>query len=413
MRVLYLCRVFSGFETSLVNKEWKPTGVPTIYKMIEAFDKSEHELHFIMTNWGVGSNYESFIADKNDHEIVLKGLNNSIHYIAGENRHPKILGRLRAKLAEVRRVWVVLKQVYLFKPELVYVDRSNLLSAAMISRFLKYPVVLRVMGVYPSMWEILKGASLRNKIDRWAFRSPFKLVVCTEDGSGGEKWMQNALSSNVSRTMMLNGIAVSNADSELPAELKEISQSKLNIMFIGRLEKTKGCVQFVEALIKLYAEHKNNINAIVIGTGIEKDNLKKKIENAGADSMFLFIDRVSHSTIHAVHQYADVYVSLNNLGNLSNANLECFYDGMCVIMPESQPDKGVDVSTDLIVPEDAVIRVPWENQSDALANKIKMILNERELCAQYGERIKKVSRVILKTWDERINEEMELLQKII
>tara|TARA_R110002074_G_scaffold402247_1_gene605653 strand:- start:224452 stop:225669 length:1218 start_codon:yes stop_codon:yes gene_type:complete len=404
--------VFSGFETSLVNKEWAPTGIPTIYKMIEALDKSEHKMRFVMTNWGVGNNYESFITYKNDQEIVLKGLKNPIYFIAGENRYPQILGRLRAKFSEVRRVWQVLKQVYLFKPDLVYVDRSNLLSGALISRLLKYPVVLRVMGVYPSMWEILKGASLKNKIDRWAFRSPFKLVICTEDGSGGEKWMQQALSSNVPRSMMLNGIAVNNVESELPEELKKLSQSKLNVMFIGRLEKTKGCVQFVEALIKLYAEHKNNINAIVIGTGIEKDDLKKKIENAGADSMFLFIDRVSHSMIHAVHQYADVYVSLNNLGNLSNANLECFYDGMCVIMPESQPDKGIDVSTDSIIPKDAVIRVPWKNQSDALENKIKLILNERELCSQYGKRIKKVSRSFLRSWGDRVNEELKVLENL-
>lgn len=412
MKIVYICRVFSGFDTSIVNEEWKPTGVPTIYKMIEALDKSEHDVRFIMTNWGVGSNYESFITDKNDQEIVLKGLENPIHYIAGENRYPKVLGRLRAKLAELRRVWVVLKQVYLFKPDLVYVDRSNLLSGAMISRLLKYPVVLRVMGVYPSMWEILKGASLRNKIDRWAFRSPFKLVVCTEDGSGGEKWMQHALSSNVSRSMMLNGIAVSNTDSELPAELKKLSKSKLNVMFIGRLEKTKGCFQFVEALIKLYAEHNENINAIVIGAGVEKDNLKKKVEDAGAQSMFLFIDRVSHSSIHAIHQYADVYVSLNHLGNLSNANLECFYDGMCVIMPESQTGKGVDVSTDSLIPEDTVIRVPWETLSDALADKIQILLNERELCSQYGERIKQVSRSFLKSWDDRVSEELKVLENL-
>jgi len=412
MKVLYLCRLFSGFETSLVNKEWNPTGVPTIYKMIEAFDKSDHTMHFIMTNWGVGSNYESYISDKNDQRISLKGLKNPIQFIAGENRYPKRLGRFRAKFADVRRVLVILKQVYKFKPDIVYVDRSNLLSGAMISRLFNVPVVLRVMGVYPSMWDILKGKSLKNKLDRWAFRSPFKLVICTEDGSGGEKWMQHALTSNVSRRMMLNGIAVSNADSELPVELKELNQSRLSVMFIGRLEKTKGCVQFVDALIKLYAEHNKNITAIVIGAGLEKDNLIKKVEVAGAQSMFLFIDRVPHSSIHAIHHYADVYVSLNQLGNLSNANLECFYDGMCVIMPESQTGKGVDVSTDSLVPEDAVIRVPWEALSDALADKIQMLLNDRKLCSQYGERIKQVSRTLLRSWDDRVSEELKILENL-
>ena len=128
--------------------------------------------------------------------------------------------------------------------------------------------------------------------------------------------------------------------------------------------------------------------------------------------MFLFIDRVPHSMIQAVHKYADVYVSLNYLGNLSNANLECFYDGMCVIMPESKPEQGIDCSTDSIIPKDAVIRISHENQANELANKIKMILSDRSICKKYGERIKNVSREILKTWDERINEELELLENL-
>ena len=32
MKILYACRLFSGLETSVISKKWKPTGVPTIFK---------------------------------------------------------------------------------------------------------------------------------------------------------------------------------------------------------------------------------------------------------------------------------------------------------------------------------------------------------------------------------------------
>ena len=36
--ILYVCRMFNGLDISMSQKVWDPTGVPTIYKMIERFD---------------------------------------------------------------------------------------------------------------------------------------------------------------------------------------------------------------------------------------------------------------------------------------------------------------------------------------------------------------------------------------
>ena len=48
MKILYATRLFSGLEKSFEHKVWKPTGVPTIYKVIEEFD-SNHNVKFILT----------------------------------------------------------------------------------------------------------------------------------------------------------------------------------------------------------------------------------------------------------------------------------------------------------------------------------------------------------------------------
>ena len=34
-KIIYLARFFSGLHYSFLEEEWKPDGVPTVYKMIE------------------------------------------------------------------------------------------------------------------------------------------------------------------------------------------------------------------------------------------------------------------------------------------------------------------------------------------------------------------------------------------
>ena len=47
MRLLYVVRLFSGLEDGLCEGVWRPRGVPTIYRMIEALDRSEFRgMHF-------------------------------------------------------------------------------------------------------------------------------------------------------------------------------------------------------------------------------------------------------------------------------------------------------------------------------------------------------------------------------
>ena len=48
MKIFYLCRIFNGLVSSIKSEKWQPTGVPTIYKMIEKLDKSDCEVKFFL-----------------------------------------------------------------------------------------------------------------------------------------------------------------------------------------------------------------------------------------------------------------------------------------------------------------------------------------------------------------------------
>ena len=68
MKILYICRIFSGLELSIKSRRWKPTGVPTIYKILEYFDKSEHKLQLVLTDFGVGLKHKTVF---NNNKIFL------------------------------------------------------------------------------------------------------------------------------------------------------------------------------------------------------------------------------------------------------------------------------------------------------------------------------------------------------
>jgi len=54
MNILFVTRLYSGFEKSLYQKEWNPEGVPTIYNLFNKLSL-KHKLSIIFTAKDSGS----------------------------------------------------------------------------------------------------------------------------------------------------------------------------------------------------------------------------------------------------------------------------------------------------------------------------------------------------------------------
>ena len=187
MKILYICRIFSGLESSLKSGYWKPTGVPTIYKILEYFDKSEHKLQLILTDFGVGFKHKTTLKNNNKiFSLNLKGFSSPISVITDSILYNKFIFRIFFKFFNLlKKILIILYFFFKKKPDLIYVDRSNILVATILVRLFGAKVVLRIMGIYPSMWEIKKKITLKNIFLRWCYKSKFKLVICTNDGTAG------------------------------------------------------------------------------------------------------------------------------------------------------------------------------------------------------------------------------------
>jgi glycosyltransferase involved in cell wall biosynthesis len=411
MRILYAARLFSGLESSFINRKWVPTGVPTIYRIIEELDR-HHDVSFIFTAKDSGYGYRSTWMETKDFNGLIKGLEHKIHILTGVNLFPLWMPRRLAMIfRDIRQSVLIFIRVVLFKPDIVYCDHTNVIAAALVSRFIrKTPVLFRVMGVYPFTKQTLKPKSLVHYFYRWAYRSPFANIICTQDGSGVEEWLQKGLNPNTKVKILLNGADYIVLPKVVDNQLLSLTNTNPILLYVGKLETYKGCYDFVYAVLHLLEHGKKNFHALLIGTGNEEEKLKKLVSEKNYSKFFTFIKRLPHNQIYVAHSLSEIYVSMNKLGNLSNSNLEAIRANACMIIPSPQIETGVDVVTKKLL-GDAVITTPKEQYKD-LSKEIFKLLQSEEKRKKMSNLINERKQNFLWTWDERINAELALLNKI-
>lgn len=408
MKILYATRLFSGLESSITDKKWDPTGVPTIYKIIKELDR-KHDVRFIFSVKDSGIGYRSSWKKTDDSSFYIKGLDNKITVLAGINFYFSWVPRKIAMIfREIRQSLAIINEVLKSKPDIVYCDHANMIVAALLSRYQKRAIVVfRVMGVYPSMRKSLTSNTLINRVFKWAYSSPFSLVICTQDGSGVELWLESALLPSVRSEVLLNGIDNISTCEVSDSQLQALSHQNNIILYVGKLEKYKGCYEFVHAILLLFKQGVKDIHALVIGTGNEGKALKKLVEKNHLVNNFTFIDRLPHEQIFAAHKLSDIYVSMNHLGNLSNSNLEAIQSNSCMVVPTQQMDNGIDVVTNKLL-GNSVVTTPIKSP-DILAKALDALISSKDKRSEMSNLIRTKKKEFLWSWDERVAVEMRLL----
>jgi len=267
------------------------------------------------------------------------------------------------------------------------------------------------MGIHGAMRAALVENRLVYKLLKWCYRAPFAAVVCTQDGTGVESWLARALDSKVPVRILVNGL-----DFEPPSDPAwapiPVPLEHTSVMFLGKLEHDKGIKPFVEAMISAIKARPDGLHAIVVGEGSQRESQIARVAAAGLSDNFTFIERLPHPQVASALRQADIYVSLNRLGNLSNANLEAMCTGCCMIIPRAQPEIGVDVATEEILPPDAALRIASADDVDGLAQAILHLSDAPQERQALGEKAAEAARRHIVTWDERVNTEIQLLREI-
>lgn len=410
MKVIFVIRMFSGLIDSIEKKEWKPYGVPAIYKLIEHLDKKAAKLDILL----LCKTEKESKTIKGIKKIQFNNLNANF-YVFQYHRFGISSYKLRQFYNDCIQFSKVLYKFFMKdKYDLAYFDRANILLAAICSH-LGTKTVVRFLGAANFTRFVDKVTSiLYSPLVFLSLKVPYSLVICSEDGSASKGLFERYLYKKTPYRILLNGV-----DREQASEGNTISiRSRYNFndgvpifLFVGRMTDDKGVREFVDVMINLKNESRK-FYAILVCGGEDFTELAERICQHGMQHQVVFERFVEHKTILSYYEQADVYISLNKFGNLSNTVLEAMAAGKCIIMLNKDEKTHTDESTKRLVPNDVVIRIDRNNIVNDLTDKMIYLVENPIKINSYSERMKLFAKDFLWSWDERINYELRLLESI-
>ena len=164
------------------------------------------------------------------------------------------------------------------------------------------------------------------------------------------------------------------------------------ILYVGRLDKLKGVDYLLRAIYELrtkYGTSDINLQVVIIGKGSEVNNLQKLSRNLDLQEIVTFKGELRGKELEDWYSVADLFI----LPSLTEGKPVVIYEAMsseCAVFATNVggiPDQVKDNHTGLLFePEDM----------DALANKIKYLLDNEDVMKKMGENGRKL--VINEGW---------------
>jgi glycosyltransferase involved in cell wall biosynthesis len=183
-------------------------------------------------------------------------------------------------------------------------------------------------------------------------------------------------------------------------------------MFVGKLEPAKGPLEFADGFLNARRNAPVQLHALVVGSGSLADAVRAKFTAADAVQDLTLIERLPHDQIAGALARADIYVSLNRYGNLSNANLEAMRAGKAMIIPRAQTEIGVDVVTDQLISPRSVLRVESPNDVAGIGAAIVSLTGDPMERQRRAKLVREESDRFASTWRQRIDTEIKLLHQV-
>ncbi|MGD9922187.1 MAG: glycosyltransferase family 4 protein [Pseudorhodoplanes sp.] len=405
MRVLFLARLFAGLKSGLAKGQWEPGGVPAIYRLIEGL-AADRDVDLL-----------SVFCVKEPDSRFPKRLRRNIPVIGDTVILPYASpfgGRARRVTAARNEAMHAARMLALaarFKPDVIYANYTNILPAALLARA-GYRVVLRLMGVQSHHRDIAAGKA---PFFRWQMRSPFAHVVCTEDGSDPAALIPNLVRAETPWTVRLNGCDAK----PLPADQVRAFRNETGlgerpvVLFLGRLEPYKGAVEFIEAAIAMLRSIPDGADVVVVGDGPLRDEMEARVNASGVMARIRFAGAQPHARVNLFLNAADVYVSTNMYGNLSNANLEALAAGACLVFPTSDPLLPLDTVTDRLLPPGTAARYARNELPASLADALcQLVRSPEEIVARRGQ-TGALAQQIIRPWSDVVANDIALLKSVV
>lgn len=202
------------------------------------------------------------------------------------------------------------------------------------------------------------------------------------------------------KTVIPNGIDLEEFGSEIP-KIKKLSNDKINILFLGRIEERKGLIYLLEAFKILEQKFPNKLRLIIVGDG----ELKKDCQNFAEENKLKEVHFEGEKRDKEVPRYyksADIFVSPAIFGeSFGLILLEAMASEVPVVAFANQGYQ------EFLKGKKGAFLVPPKNYR-ALAQKIEILIKNPQLRKKMGEWGKKEAQNY--SWDKVCDKVLDFYQ---
>jgi glycosyltransferase involved in cell wall biosynthesis len=277
-------------------------------------------------------------------------------------------------------------------------------AAKLLSWLWRTPFVARFQGciIRPggsNLWKKYAKA-----LDHWyALRMPADLVVMTDDGSQGDRNLQE-LGVDMSKVRFWMNGTDKDAFVEIPSRQEARSQLGLKrgrvILMLSRLVWWKCVGRGIEAFPQVLSECPDTV-LLIVGNGPEKPKLERLAEDIKLADRVRFVGAVPRQEIKTYFAAADIFLSLYTLSNVGNPLLEAMLSGKCIVTLATGDTARVVKHglTGVLLKEDDLALLPGELVS---------LLKDQARAAKLGSNAREYARNRFLSWEQRMS--MEIME---
>jgi len=381
------------------------SGAQSLWKTLEGYANNDYKVFFITSNKNSKSIYD---------------LHENIEIIRFEIPYLKKLQGIKFVCSIVNYIYWLIFQIKsmmtankIIKNHKISVFYGYEIMGAPIAYYLakkhKALSISRFQGtiIKPDSIHKLPLLSL-TRLHTFAMKLPTDLVIMTDDGTQGDKVLKNLNQDMNKVKFWKNGVDIypdNNIDRQSMLSEYNINPDKFIIVSVSRLANWKRLDRTINALKNLKEQYKN-FHFIVIGDGPELDNLKKLSQKNSLDNNITFTGALSHEKVQQIVKISDLFVSMYDLSNVGNPLLETLYIGKPIITLNNG-DTGRIITNNY---NGILLEI---SEINLLPSKILELIQDQALRNRLSENSKEYASKNLWGWNERINTEIQTVEKLL
>lgn len=384
-------------------------GTPVIAYTIQKFLKADWTIYFL-------AGFKP--------KPVDEGLAKQLHIIWFEGPLLRILRTFGDEVRKIgfffRAIWWSIAQILFLakgfwiitrhKVDCIYSWDVNAAPAAWIlSKLFGVKWIARYLGTV-FLWDQMNNMAW--KVRSWqqviAYKCRADLVIMTNDGTLGDYVLDKLGVDKDKIRFWINGVDKQAFSIIQP---KEIAKERLGmnksyvLLSVSRLDSCKRVDRCISVMPEIISKIPGVI-LMVVGDGPARPALEKLGRELNVASHVRFVGAVRHEDVPLYYAAADVYLSLNDYSNLVNPLLEAMIAGKCCVV------LNVGGISNLI--KDGVTGIIISKvQLNSLGQILIFLYENQVLRETLGKNAREWACQNLKTWDERLSQELQEVENIL